>query len=338
MADYSNKLGRIAPNSANPEVAFNDSMTKVEQALTDVSGNALPNPTTAGQVLALADSGSGPAPAWTRPPASLPTGGTDGDVLTRQGTGTVWAAPATGGIKEAPSDGKLYGRQNAAWAEVPASGGGGGGTYNGPYSVPMITPHVADFSDVSQQYANPITAFDDADTGLNVTIVPSSGDHCSAILKPLPASGDWSVDMRMQILTIGLNYHSLGFALTDTNSIYMHIIGLDMPSSSGSFLLNWAHNRYKRNSGGGFAGGFLTLNGSNVGMAQFCRLKYTAADGVTKVYFSPNGKLWRKLGQITEGNIGGKFNRIGLGFGLNYNQGDAEAIDGLIVPHWKQSW
>lgn len=47
--------------------------------------------------------------------------------------GAIWAELATGGggggggIADAPSDGTIYGRQDAAWTPVPSGGGGGGG-------------------------------------------------------------------------------------------------------------------------------------------------------------------------------------------------------------------
>lgn len=56
---------------------------------------------------------------------------TNGKVMSNDGTSLIWIDPPTGGggggIGEAPEDGKLYGRQNAAWAEVPEGGGGEGG-------------------------------------------------------------------------------------------------------------------------------------------------------------------------------------------------------------------
>lgn len=40
--------------------------------------------------------------------------------------GAVWAQLQTGGVPEAPVDTKIYGRKDAAWAEIVASGSGGG--------------------------------------------------------------------------------------------------------------------------------------------------------------------------------------------------------------------
>lgn len=220
-----------------------------------------------------------------------------------------------------------------------ASAGGGGGVSGGLYAIPMTAPKVADFPITSEQYANPITAMDDSDLGLYASVIPSSGDRPTAILKNLPATGDWQVEMRFIMNTIGVNYHSMGFALTDTNSNYLHIIGLDMPGQSGNFYLNWAHNRYTRSSGGGFSGGYLTTNGPNTPKAEFIRIKYTASSQTNAIYTSPNGKIWRKLGAFTDGTLGGKFNRIGIGFGLNYNfGGDPEMTEAMYVPHWKQSF
>ena len=51
-------------------------------------------------------------------------GGTPGQFLQTNGSGVLaWATPAGsgGGIPDAPSDGHLYGRENAAWAVVPPS-------------------------------------------------------------------------------------------------------------------------------------------------------------------------------------------------------------------------
>jgi hypothetical protein len=54
-------------------------------------------------------------------------GGSAGQFLQTNGTGVLtWATPAGGGgIPEAPTDGQLYGRENAAWVVVPTGGGGG---------------------------------------------------------------------------------------------------------------------------------------------------------------------------------------------------------------------
>jgi hypothetical protein len=55
-------------------------------------------------------------------------GGSNGQFLQTNGSGVLtWATPAGGGggIPEAPTDGQLYGRENAAWVVVPTGGGGG---------------------------------------------------------------------------------------------------------------------------------------------------------------------------------------------------------------------
>jgi hypothetical protein len=55
-------------------------------------------------------------------------GGSNGQFLQTNGTGVLtWATPAGGGggIPEAPTDGQLYGRENASWVVVPTGGGGG---------------------------------------------------------------------------------------------------------------------------------------------------------------------------------------------------------------------
>lgn len=70
-------------------------------------------------------------------------GGTDGDVIVDEAAGASvtiekWTSRRAssqdiadlgggGGIPDAPSDGKIYGRQDGNWAEVAASGGSGGG-------------------------------------------------------------------------------------------------------------------------------------------------------------------------------------------------------------------
>lgn len=43
-------------------------------------------------------------------------------VLSRSGTTLSWASAPSAGISDAPSNGTLYGRQNAAWVAVPAAG------------------------------------------------------------------------------------------------------------------------------------------------------------------------------------------------------------------------
>lgn len=497
--DYTDTLGRIAPGSANPEVAFNDAMSKTEQALNKVSAGALPEPTSVGQVLSLIAGASGApaAPAWTDPPESLPEGGASGDVLTRTADGAEWKAPtggtggatggtgatgdkgptgdtgptgaagpvtsdprpalywrvrwlrgtgaATAGIGEVSmataaggasattggtpfassanagnypvanafngaNDAGWYARSNsfagewvayqfaaavnikelkltstndasdstkaapasfaldlsddgvqwynvgnyeaAAWtatsqtqtftvkAYSTGATGATGGNYNGRYVIPMTRPKAADFSDVSQQYAGAITATDDADLGLFLSVIPVSGDKPTAILKALPASGDWQAECYIVPNTIGINYHSLGFALTDSVTNYLHIIGIDMPGpSGGNMAFNYQHNRYQRASAGGFSSGQASIIGTVVNGVNFIRLKYEATTQKYTFYISPDGKRWRKIGSFTDTNLGGKFNRIGLGFGLNYNAGsDPEVIEAFSVPHWKQSW
>jgi hypothetical protein len=56
-------------------------------------------------------------------------GGSANDVLSTNGSGVLSWVPQSGGggggISEAPTDGQLYGRENASWVVVPAGGGGG---------------------------------------------------------------------------------------------------------------------------------------------------------------------------------------------------------------------
>src|SRR5678816_3492679 len=54
--------------------------------------------------------------------------GTEGLILDGKGRLRVQKKPV---VTEAPQDGKLYGRSNAAWAEVAVSGGGGTGGEGG---------------------------------------------------------------------------------------------------------------------------------------------------------------------------------------------------------------
>lgn len=50
---------------------------------------------------------------------SKPTAGTKDQVLTLNEDGTYAWANAKGGIADATSDNKIYGRKNATWVEVP---------------------------------------------------------------------------------------------------------------------------------------------------------------------------------------------------------------------------
>jgi hypothetical protein len=52
-------------------------------------------------------------------------GGTPNQILSTNGSGVLSWISQGGGISDAPSDGQLYGRQNAGWTVVPSGGGGG---------------------------------------------------------------------------------------------------------------------------------------------------------------------------------------------------------------------
>lgn len=68
-------------------------------------------------------------------------GGTIGQVLTSKGGSlTYWALPSSTGGADAPADGGLYARKNAAWVHAVAQAGD---TMTGPLYLPSATPTLA---------------------------------------------------------------------------------------------------------------------------------------------------------------------------------------------------
>lgn len=89
--------------------------------------------------------------------------------------GTDWVVLETGGagegLADAPSDGKLYARQDGAWVEVVSSGGGDGGDGGGVGGTPWAVifkprdnePPAANYARHEVRNARPLLSFD-ADT------------------------------------------------------------------------------------------------------------------------------------------------------------------------------
>ncbi|GHV49993.1 hypothetical protein FACS1894216_01380 [Synergistales bacterium] len=69
----------------------------------------------------------------------IPDAPVDGKLYGRQDAAWEEVISAGGGIPEAPNDGKIYGRQSAAWEEVPA-----------PAPAPDLTPYVKKHSPTTQ--------------------------------------------------------------------------------------------------------------------------------------------------------------------------------------------
>lgn len=125
--------------------------------------------------------------------SELPTGGTDGQYLAKDGPedGAVeWRdLPQSGGISEAPADGKQYARQDEAWTQIVASGGGSvGGGYIpvGPATLAELSTIVKSNVAVVETYA------DDRNFVVRRTDTGSgSVEHMAAAVMSLPASGNW---------------------------------------------------------------------------------------------------------------------------------------------------
>lgn len=118
--------------------ALNDSMGGITDRLIGFTTEIDTNVLTAGQVLVSVDAGLTPGGTqlYTFQPVDLAvsslidvdlsTAPADGDALCWDNTLGRWVPSASGGsgIPDAPSDGTLYGRKDAAWEAVPSGGGG----------------------------------------------------------------------------------------------------------------------------------------------------------------------------------------------------------------------
>lgn len=123
---------RIAqPLSADEATALLDIFTQFRKGL-------VPPPGVNASGLWLSGTGFRPLPfggvsfqSTVTDPSALPTtGNTNGDLYLVSSTGTLWVyngtefvntgQTITGGIPEAPTDGQLYGRENAGWVVIPA--------------------------------------------------------------------------------------------------------------------------------------------------------------------------------------------------------------------------
>lgn len=92
--------------------------------------------------------------------------------------GTTWVDDsAGGGVSEAPSDGKLYGRKNETWTEVPASGSGTVKSVNG------------ESPDGSGNVALPAAdvPYDHASSGLSATNVQTAIDQLASASPAAPS-------------------------------------------------------------------------------------------------------------------------------------------------------
>lgn len=206
------------------------------------------------------------------------------------------------------------------------TGGGSGGAIDANF----LPPRASDFTDLSMQYTNPITTISDATAGLVLRVVPRAGDIPAAILKTVPTTGDWTVTARIRPNSIHQDYHSMGLALSGPGS-FMSIMGVDIPGGSAKIQ----HNRYSKSTSGGYAAGTFSIP-NYVGL-EYIRVSYIESSNTYKVYVSSNNVGYRLIAEINPDSFGGKVDKIGLGFGTNYN-GDAERFDEFSVPYWKQTW
>lgn len=125
--------------------ALNDSMGSLTSRLTGFETVIDTNTLMPGMILVAIDAGLTPGglPLVKFEPqvptlgllddVDLTTPPTDGDALCWDNTAGMWVPNASGGsgLPDAPSDGKTYGRKNAAWVEVTGGGGGGPSWSNG---------------------------------------------------------------------------------------------------------------------------------------------------------------------------------------------------------------
>jgi hypothetical protein len=191
-------------------------------------------------------------------------------------------------------------------------------------------PKVADFPDTtSVVVAGPLTMTDDATDGLLLSITPVTGDKASFALKSVPASGDWTVTMRIKQINLFLDFGMQGICFTTNNSSgYAYLFGPEISRNFASLV--------QYNGGGGY--GATPFARPTAKPVEWLRIVYFDSTSSYVFLISDTGKVWTQIGYQSQTSFGGKINKIGVGFGTN----QSPIVDGYqfraSIPYWNQSW
>lgn len=233
--------------------------------------------------------------------ASLPTGGTTGQVLTKQSS----------------TDG------DADW-ETPSGGGGGAAWYFDP-------PLASSLPTLVSPDANNLTLTDDADVGLLVDPgVVNTNDDLRCAMKTISSpTADWSVEIAIQCLLQGTNFTGVGLAIRDSVGGRVHTWRI---ASASNGLLSFTCTRWT--SVTAFSAETLTRTYNGVMDSAFLRIRQ-----VSGVYYfdrSHNGKQWvEHTTQANNAFLASPANQVGLVCTVNNANADSRSY--FNVMRWVES-
>uniref|UniRef100_A0AB74UGM1 F5/8 type C domain-containing protein n=1 Tax=Caulobacter phage BL57 TaxID=3348355 RepID=A0AB74UGM1_9VIRU len=179
-----------------------------------------------------------------------------------------------------------------------------------------------------------LTLANDADAGLTVDCgAAASGDVQRAVLKSLPASGDWMVTAKIVDHLSPVYYNAVGLMLRESSTGKLVLFGCEIAGSA--YPVPMRQVRYSRLPG---LSGFTAndYGRASPSMPQWYRLTFNAATSTLKAEVSTDGKFWRTVvSQAVTTGFTTAPNQIGLGCSLNYSDTQNAMFS---VPYWSQSW
>lgn len=211
------------------------------------------------------------------------------------------------GIPDAPSDGKIYGRKDAAWVEV--TGGGGGGDWW------FDPPSASGFTVLAP--TGTMTLADDPDVGLTATL-SANGVNYFAYRTLANKTLDWNVVCKIDAFSTTQNYAAWGVAIRDSVGGRMHQFGIT--SNQGLTRQNMTNNTSWNSS----PYNQLITVGSQV---TWFRIESTGSN--LNFYVSANGKTWALTGTIAATSwLANRADQVG--FMLLKNASDST----YSIPYW----
>lgn len=212
-------------------------------------------------------------------------------------------------------------------AEVVISGGGGGGLWW------FDPPAAADFPTIVTGTANNPTVTDDADTGMILSWVGSTGsnnDESQGCFKALPAGVDWTLETHFNHQSPPQNYRYGGLSIRNTVANKSYTFGFIVISGQSPIFIVLGQT--------GQTGQQVNTNLNWVPGPIFIKAEWVQSTGTLNIYFSSDGKHWSRIYQVLgSAYLGGSPDQIGfkahcaISGGLPDNQY-------VICDRWVQSW
>lgn len=176
------------------------------------------------------------------------------------------------------------------------------------------------------------TLQDDTDEGLLIDLgTPATGDPYRAALKAIPSpTADWSVAIKINLLSRNLNYGGGGIMLSNSSNSRVLYISVEAPTSVTAQQTTVAR--------GNLPNGFVSMarqdNFTYGGGAVFLRVRHVSATGTYGFDISNNGKQWLEIWSESDTAwLTGRAAYVGIG-GV-YNRSTDRIL--MSVPYWAET-